>query len=200
MESSSNSMLESLAVILGLLLTVYLWMVVIRAIISWVNPSPRNPLVRFLIRTTDPPLNYIRRTLPVWQGGVDLSPVVLILLIVFGNDFLVLSLKAMAKGASVNALLPIFFFSLARLVKSALYFYLIVIIIRAVLSWVSPDPYNIIVRLIYGLTEPVLGRVRRALPLVFSGFDLSPLVVIAVIYLAMALLDQVMRAAQGLVY
>jgi len=196
MISTSNSMLNGLATVVGLALTIYMWIVVIRAVISWVNPSPHNPVVQFLIRVTDPPLYYIRRTLPVWVGGLDLSPIVLILLIVFFNDFLVLSLKALAQGASVNVFLPILLISLTRLARSVLYFYMIIIIVRAVISWISPDPYNMIVRLIYGLTEPVLGRLRRTVPLVFSGIDFSPIAVIAIIYALMMLLDQVMVYSQ----
>ncbi len=57
-----------------------------------------------------------------------------------------------------------------------------IIIVRALLSWVNPDPYNPIVRFLYNVTEPVLGWVRRHVPVVFGGLDLSPLLVLLVIY------------------
>ncbi len=57
--------------------------------------------------------------------------------------------------------------------------YMWIIIIAAVVSWVRPDPYHPIIRFLYAATEPVLYRVRRALPfLMLGGFDLSPIVVI----------------------
>jgi YggT family protein len=59
-----------------------------------------------------------------------------------------------------------------------------IIIARAVISWVNPDPYNVIVRFLYNVTEPVLYRVRRLIPLGFGGFDFSPIIVILVIIFA----------------
>ncbi len=71
--------------------------------------------------------------------------------------------------------------ALATLLDLALNIYMWVIIARALLSWVNPDPYNPIVRFLYNITEPVLGAIRRRVPLVFGGLDLSPLLVIAAI-------------------
>ncbi|MBU2551750.1 MAG: YggT family protein [Proteobacteria bacterium] len=68
------------------------------------------------------------------------------------------------------------------MMQGILFAYMIVVIARAVISWISPDPYNMIVRFIYGLTEPVLYRLRSTLPLVFGGLDLSPIALLAVIY------------------
>ncbi len=72
--------------------------------------------------------------------------------------------------------------ALAEVLHLALTAYLWIIIARALLSWVNPDPYNPIVRFIYNITEPVLGYIRRRVPLVFSGIDLSPLLVLAALY------------------
>jgi len=72
-------------------------------------------------------------------------------------------------------------FAIAEILNFAVTFYMWVVIISAVLSWVSPDPYNPIVRFIHALTDPVLSWFRRRLPLIHGGVDLSPLVVIAVI-------------------
>ena len=185
-----NSLLIGLASLLGLGLTVYMWIVVIRAVITWVNPHPGNPIVQFLTRITDPPLYYIRRSgLPVWFAGLDFSPVVLIFLLVFLNDFLVRGLKMFGQGASVGILLPLFLLSLLGLARTVLFLYLMVIMVRAVISWISPDPYNPIVRAVYAMTEPLLYRLRRALPLVFGGLDLSPLVALLGLYLLMHLVD-----------
>jgi YggT family protein len=71
--------------------------------------------------------------------------------------------------------------ALAIVLHYALYFYMWVIIIRAVLSWVSPDPYNPIVRFIHNVTEPVLFRVRMWLRLGYGGIDFSPIVVLLAI-------------------
>ena len=75
-----------------------------------------------------------------------------------------------------------FLFALAVVIDYVLFFFMIIIIARAVLSWVSPDPYNPIVRFIHNVTEPVLYQVRRRIPAIFGGIDFSPVIVILVIY------------------
>jgi YggT family protein len=74
--------------------------------------------------------------------------------------------------------------AVANILNLVLTLYMVAIIARAVISWVNPDPYNAIVRFLYNVTEPVLYRVRRMLPLSFGGFDFSPIIVILAIYFA----------------
>ncbi|ABK19307.1 YggT family protein [Syntrophobacter fumaroxidans] len=71
----------------------------------------------------------------------------------------------------------------AEIVNTVLSLYIYVIIARALLSWVNPDPYNPIVRVIHNITEPVLLAIRRRLPVFFGGIDFTPLLVIAGIVL-----------------
>lgn len=87
--------MEGLAHVLDWVLTLYMYVIIARALISWVNPDPWNPIVRFLERATEPVLSPIRRTLG-WRMGIDLSPIVAILLIVFLQYALVRSLFEMA--------------------------------------------------------------------------------------------------------
>ena len=84
------------ASVLQLVLTVYLWIVIARAIISWVNPDPYNPIVRFLFNATEPLLFWIRRRLPVFFGGIDFSPLLVLVAIYFLQGFLVQSLRDLA--------------------------------------------------------------------------------------------------------
>jgi YggT family protein len=67
---------------LHLMITVYIFIIVGRAIISWVNPDPYNPLVQFLYRATEPVLVYARRFLPA-ISGIDLSPIIVMVLLYF---------------------------------------------------------------------------------------------------------------------
>ena len=76
----------------------------------------------------------------------------------------------------------IFLKALAAVIDYVLLFFMILIIARAILSWVSPDPYNPIVRFIHSVTEPVLYQVRRRIPVIFGGIDFSPIIVILVIW------------------
>jgi YggT family protein len=83
--------------------------------------------------------------------------------------------------------------ALATILDSVLYLYMLIIIARALLSWVNPDPYNPIVRFLYNITEPVLGWVRRRVPIVFGGLDLSPVLVILAIYFLQQFMVPVLR-------
>lgn len=83
------------ATVLDYALTLYTWIVIARALISWVNPDPWNPIVQFLTRATEPVLAPIRRRLG-WGMGVDLSPLVVIVAIWFLQIAVVQSIKDLA--------------------------------------------------------------------------------------------------------
>jgi YggT family protein len=86
----------ALARLLELVLWAYVYLIIARAVISWVSPDPFNPIVRFLYRVTEPVLRPIRRRLPTFQMGLDLSPMIVILAIYFLQSFLVESLRDLA--------------------------------------------------------------------------------------------------------
>lgn len=91
-----SNFLNALATLVDFVLSAYMWIIIGRAIISWVNADPYNPIVRFIHEVTEPLLYRIRRALPVVVGGIDLSPMVLIMAIIFLQSFLVPTLKRMA--------------------------------------------------------------------------------------------------------
>ncbi|QPJ60610.1 MAG: YggT family protein [Candidatus Nitronauta litoralis] len=91
-----GNFLQATAAVLGMALTVYGWIVFIRVLLSWVNPDPYNPIVQFLSRVTDPVLYKIREKLPMTGVGLDFSPLVLLLGIMFLKIFLVQSLMDLA--------------------------------------------------------------------------------------------------------
>lgn len=186
MATESNEVLLMIANLTSITLTLYMWVVIVRVLMSWVNPNPGNQVVQFLSRLTDPALYHVRRIFPLSYAGVDFSPVILILTVVFLNDFINFSIKGLpwfphltglAHGMGISGLIPIFFFCFIRMVKGFLSAYLLVVIVRTVLSFISPDLYNPIVRFVYGITEPVLYRIRSYFPfLVLGNIDLTPLV------------------------
>ncbi|MBW1681984.1 MAG: YggT family protein [Deltaproteobacteria bacterium] len=88
--------LVAVAKIIDIGLSIYMWIIIGRAIISWVNPDPFNPIVRFLAGATEPVLGPIRRRVPLNLGGIDFSPILVILAIVFIQSFLVQSLYQLA--------------------------------------------------------------------------------------------------------
>lgn len=91
-----GNFIHAIAVLLSYGLTIYIWIIIIRVLISWVNPDPFNPIVQILHRLTDPVLEPVRRRLPDF-GGLDVSPIVVLLVIFFLQNFLVASLMDMAR-------------------------------------------------------------------------------------------------------
>ena len=77
-----GNILQGVAYVLDTVLFLYMWLIIIRAVISWVNPDPYNPIIQFLGRATDPVLFTIRRRVGI-IGGIDVSPILAILLIIF---------------------------------------------------------------------------------------------------------------------
>jgi len=92
-----GNFLAAVARILDIALNLYMWMIIARAVISWVNPDPFNPIVKFLSSITDPVLYAVRRRIPLFFGGIDFSPILVILAIIFVQSFLVQSLLQLAQ-------------------------------------------------------------------------------------------------------
>ena len=90
-----SNVLQATAVILDYVLWLYMWVIIARALISWVNPDPWNPIVQFLQRVTEPVLYPIRRRTG-FAMGLDLSPIIALLVIIFLQVALVQSLKDLA--------------------------------------------------------------------------------------------------------
>lgn len=91
------NLFEAIAVVLDYALTFYMWVVVAGAVLSWVSPDPYNPIVRFINMATEPVFYQIRKRLPVNFGGLDISPVIVILAIIFLQTFVVNSLHGLAR-------------------------------------------------------------------------------------------------------
>lgn len=88
-----SNFISAVAHILDILFTILYWFILVRALISWVNPDPLNPIVQFLNKTTEPILEPIKRRLPLnFRFGIDISPIIVILLIMFLKSFLIKSL------------------------------------------------------------------------------------------------------------
>ncbi|OGR07723.1 MAG: hypothetical protein A3K23_03455 [Desulfobacca sp. RBG_16_58_9] len=90
-------LLDAIATVLDLALNIYMWLIIARALLSWVNPDPYNPIVRFLYNVTEPLLSFLRRRVPMVFGGLDLSPLIVIAAIMFLRIFLVQTLRDYAR-------------------------------------------------------------------------------------------------------
>jgi YggT family protein len=92
----AENLILALAKMLDIALTLYMWIIIARSVISWVNPDPYNPIVMFLYRVTEPVLAPVRRWLPFRNLGIDISPIIVNMAIIFLQNFLVRSMMQMA--------------------------------------------------------------------------------------------------------
>ncbi len=84
-----GNFIAAVARIIDIALSLYMWIIVIRAVLSWVNPDPYNPIVRLLYQVTEPLMAFVRRRIPLHGMGIDFSPMIILLAIVFLQSFLV---------------------------------------------------------------------------------------------------------------
>lgn len=100
--------LKAIALILDIVIFGYMWIVIARAILSWVSPDPYNPIVRFIHNITEPVLYPIRKRIPLFAGGIDLSPIIVILACYFLQIFLVNSLMDLSASFLHKPMAPYF--------------------------------------------------------------------------------------------
>ncbi len=91
-----GNLLTAVAKVLDIVLVIFMWIIIARAILSWVSPDPYNPIVRFIHNITEPVLHQIRRRIPLSFGGIDFSPIIVLLVIIFLQRFVVTSLYDLA--------------------------------------------------------------------------------------------------------
>ncbi len=83
-----DALISSFLTIVVTVISLYKWVVIISAILSWVKPDPYNPVVQMLYRLTEPVYAKIRRVIPTTFGGLDLAPLILIFALIFLETFL----------------------------------------------------------------------------------------------------------------
>jgi YggT family protein len=93
-----HNFLYAIAALLDMVLSIYMWIIIARAIVSWVSPFSRHPIVHAIIRITEPVLQRIRRLIPLRGMGIDFSPMIAILAILFLQHFVVASLYDLARS------------------------------------------------------------------------------------------------------
>jgi YggT family protein len=95
-----GNILTGIAEVLDVVLSIYMWVIIIRALISWVNPDPYNPIVQILQKMTEPVLRPLRKLVPTYRIGVDLSPLIAILIIIFLRAALIKTLYRLGMSMS----------------------------------------------------------------------------------------------------
>ena len=172
-----HALVSLLETIIGL----YLIAAVLRFLLELLRVDFHNPLVRTIATITTPPLRILRRFIPELYG-LDLAAVVLIWLI----ELVKLTLRLFVADHDFNwsgALIV----SLANGLNAIVWVLLLAVLIRVVISWVAPASRHPAVRLVSGLSEPVMAPFRRLLPS-FAGLDLSPILTLMALRLVQQLL------------
>ncbi|MGL4209783.1 MAG: YggT family protein [Candidatus Adiutrix sp.] len=159
---------------------IYVLLIVLRVLLTWINPNPNSPMMLFLASATDPVLNQGRRLVKFTLGGIDFSPVLVILLISMFGFVVGKGLYFIGLGAPIAILLPLVSLTLIGFVGQVCWVIIILMAVRLLMSLVNPAPYNILVLIVYGLTEPLLAPLRGFFPKGPGGLDLRALIFLVV--------------------
>ena len=179
---SGNYLTNPLIFLIQTLGGLYAFVVILRFLLQLTKADFYNPLSQFVVKVTSPVLRPLRRYIPGFRG-LDISSLVLAWLV----QTLVLFLVGVLAGLGLRSLGAVLW-SLPALVELTIDVFLYAVIIRVILSWINPDPFNPMVQLIHTLTDPVMAPVQRRLPPI-GGLDLSPIAVtIGLIFMQMLLL------------
>lgn len=170
----TGPLLQAIIFVIHFCFGLYILAVMLRFIMQVVRASFYNPIAQFLVAVTNPPLKPLRRIIP-GLGGIDMASVLLLLVLQAMEIILVGLVLGVPPNPGGLVVLTI-----AELVKLTFYIFLILIVIRIIISWVSPQSFygghNPGMDLIVGLTEPILRPARKLIPPI-SGFDISPMAV-----------------------
>jgi YggT family protein len=159
----------------------YILIVMLRFLFQLLRADFYNPVSQFVVKATSPLLRPLRRWIP-GLGGIDLAALLLALLIQIAELWLIHVMRGYQPSLSGLVVL-----SSAELLRILVYIFLVAIFIKVIASWIAPDVYNPVMRLLDTLSEPLLRPARRLLP-PMGGLDLSPIVVLIALQMLLMLL------------
>lgn len=93
-----STFIQAIAQILSMVINIYIWVIIISALISWVRPDPYNPIVQILYRLTEPVYAFVRRFIPTVFGGIDIAPIIILVALQFINLFFIKLLFGLASS------------------------------------------------------------------------------------------------------
>jgi YggT family protein len=191
MNPLSNAGVFLISTLFGL----YILAFMLRLILQVVRADFYNPVSRFIVKVTNPPLKPLRRFIPGF-AGIDMSSVIVMLALQMLEFYIITLLR----NFPAPDILGLTLYAFVELITLGFYVFLISIFILAILSWINPGQHNPINNLLSQITEPVLRRARRILP-PMSGMDLSPMLAMVGLWLIKLLaLDPIGRWAEGMMY
>ena len=155
---------------------VYIFLVLTRFLLQLVRADFYNPISQFVVKATNPLLKPLRKLIPGY-GGVDVAALILVIALVIIK---LLTFQWIGTGSLQVSPLLLLVGALREVARLLLSYIWWTILARVILSWVAPDPYNPIVRVVIQITEPVMAPARKILP-PMGGLDLSPIIVLLAI-------------------
>ncbi|EXJ16060.1 YggT family protein [Imhoffiella purpurea] len=179
---TNSYLLDPLVFLVQTLFGLYTAVVALRFLLQWVRADFYNPISQFVVKITSPVLRPLRRFIPGY-GGLDLAALLLVWLLIaveYGLIAMIAGLDRSPLGA--------FGWAIPGVVELFINIFLFSVLIRVILSWVNPDPYNPAVALLDRITDPVMRPAQRLIRPI-GGIDLSPmLVMIGLVLLNMLLI------------
>ena len=173
----------------------YILAIMLRLILQMVRADFYNPVSRFIVKITNPPLKPLRRFIPGF-AGIDMASVLVMMVLQMLQFFIITLLRNFPSPDILGLAL----YAFVELISLSFYVFLFSIFILALLSWINPGQYNPINNLLHQITEPLLRPVRRLLP-PMSGMDLSPMLAMMGLWLMkLLLLDPLGSWAKGMMY
>ena len=157
-----------LVFLIDTVMSLYVFALLLRFLLQWVEADFYNPISQFLVKLTHPPLRVLRRFIPP-LGRADTATLVLMALLQMLDGYLVFLIQGVSITPAALAA-----WAAVQLVELVFNVYLFSIVVVALLSWIEMRGYNPASSLLRSLTEPLLGLFRRILP-PMGGLDLSPL-------------------------
>lgn len=173
---------------------IYILAVLLRFVLQLVRADFYNPISQFVVALTNPPLKPLRRIIP-GLFGVDLASIVLLIALQWLELYLILLIGSSGAGTGLPySALGLLVAAVIELLRLTIYVFLFAILIRVVLSWVSPYGArgNPAASILNSLTDPLLRPARRLLP-PMQGLDLSPIIVMVGLSLLLLAIKHLVR-------
>lgn len=177
------------------LFQLYLFAVLLRLLLQWVGTNPLNPILQFTTKITEPPLRPLRRFINKKHRWDYLLIIYLVALQMLSLVFI-----SLIKLGTLPKIVGLLVWSIGTLLHLTFNFFFYAILIIVILSWVSPGAYNPVTDALNRIVEPLMRPARRMLPTI-GGIDLSPLVVIiALQFLSLLLVNPISGYGQQLAF
>ena len=178
---SSTYFAQATIFLVELSFDIFILALILRYLFTVVRIDSFNPLSGLIIKITDPLLKPLRRTIPSYLG-VD-WPLVLVLFVLQAIEITLVTLVA---TGGIPALAGLAILTIANLLRMVLYIYLFIILIQVIISWINPNAYSLITKIMQQISTPILNPARKLLPSA-GGIDFSPLIILVIINLLMIL-------------